>query len=287
MHLADTIELPKGSCTFKQFSDGEWSVKIHDTVKQKEVWVLAQTGAPADNLVQLLLLCDALKQEGASINLLITYFGYARQDRPFKGEPLAAELMCKLIQISMPKRIEVIHLHSPQICRQGILKRLPFFSKAIPVNHIPYEFFYGCIQNADVIVSPDKGAGPLAQHIAKQGNKELVMFEKYRPEPEKLILKMVGEVRGKRVLIVDDMITTGGTVITAAEQLFEQGATSVRVAATHGVFSGDALARLNESRIEQIQVTNTLVQTQSPEITVPKVRVIDISPFIRAIIDKG
>jgi ribose-phosphate pyrophosphokinase len=184
----------------------------------------------------------------------------------------------------MPKRIEVIHLHSPQICDQGILKSIPFMSKAMPVNHIPYEFFYGCINDADVIVSPDKGAGPLAHHIAKKGNKELVMCEKYRPEPEKLTLKVVGEVRGKRVLIVDDMITTGGTVITAAEQLYEKGATSVRVAATHGVFSGDALTRLKESRIEHIHVTNTLAQIKYPKVTVPKVSVVDISPFIQALI---
>ncbi len=272
-YLANALTLPKGSCTFKQFSDGEWHVTIHDDVQDKQVWVLAQTGAPAANIIQLLLLCDALKRAGAHLNLLISYFGYARQDRPFKGEALAAEVMCKLLQLSSPNRIEVMHLHNPEIGK-GI------HNGTIFANHIPYEFFYDFVQVADVIVSPDKGARPLATHIAQYTNKEVCMLEKHRPEPEQVLLKIVGDVRNKRVLIVDDMITTGGTIMKAAELLYEKGATGVRVAATHGVFAGDALKRLEDSSIEHISVTNTLEQRQASR----KVSVKDISSLLRTIV---
>lgn len=146
-HLAEQIKLPHGSCSIKQFSDGEWHVTVHDEVQNKHVWVLAQTGAPADNLIQLLLLCDALKRSGALINLLIPYFGYARQDIAQKGEALGSEVMCRLLELFNPQRIDVIHLHNPEICK-GI---------SLLTNHIPYTFFYECIGDAEVIVSPDRG----------------------------------------------------------------------------------------------------------------------------------
>ena len=114
-HLADSIDIKKGSCSIEQFSDGEWHVTVHDEVQNKDVWILAQTGAPADTISQLLLLCDALKRSGAQLNLLITYFGYARQDKALKGEALAAHVMCTLLNVFHPNRIDVIHLHNPQI----------------------------------------------------------------------------------------------------------------------------------------------------------------------------
>lgn len=283
-HLVDNIDLPKGSCTIKQFSDGEWHVTIHDDVHNKNVWVLAQTGAPADNLVQLLLLLDALKREGAYINILITYFGYARQDRPFKGEALASEVMCKLLTLCSPQRIDVIHIHNPKICidTDPLKILLNLFKKhAVLTNHIPYEFFYDCVKDAEIIVSPDKGARSLAKQIAQHTNKELVMFEKHRPAPEQLTLKILGDVRGKRVLIVDDMITTGGTIIKAAQLLYDHGAHSVRVAATHGLFAGNAIKHLEESSIEQIYVTDTLKQSKLSK----KITVADITPFIQKIVN--
>ncbi len=269
-HLADTIDLPKGSCTIKQFSDKEWHVTVHDNVFNKNVWLLAQTGAPADNLVQLLLLANALKREGAHCSLLISYFGYARQDKALKGEALGSEVMSKLLQLSNPKRIDVIHIHNPEI---GI-------TESTFTNHIPYTFFYESVKDAEIIVSPDKGARPLAHHIAQHTNKQLVMLEKQRPAPEQVTLKILGDVKNKRVLIVDDMITTGSTIIKAAQLLYDKGATSVRVAATHGLFTQDALSRLEESNIEHISVTNTLKQTHHSD----KVNVTDITSFIHHIV---
>ena len=269
--LAERLDIPKGSCTIKQFTDGEWHVTVHDDVQNKQVWVLGQTGAPADSIIQLLLLCNALQRSGAQLNLLISYFGYARQDKAQKGESLGADIMCRLLHMLRPQRVAVIHLHNPEIC-EGILPH---------ENHIPYRFFYDCVHDADVIVSPDKGARQLATHIAQHTHKEVIVCEKHRPEPEQVILQFTGDVAGKRVLIVDDMITTGGTIIRAANLLLEQGAKTVRVAATHGVFAGNALKALNESSIEDIRVTNTLEQAHRSE----KVTIVDVAPWIQNVID--
>lgn len=282
--LAEQISLPKGSCSIEQFDDHEWHVTVHDNVHNKKVWVMAQTGAPADNLVQLLLLCDALHRSGARLNLLITYFGYARQDKAKEGEALASEIMCRLLNICSPERIEVMHLHNPDICNYGTTQeeKKEFKQQALLTNHYPYPFFYDCVSDADIIVAPDKGARKFATHIAYHTKKELLVFEKHRPEPEKVIMHFEGEVQGKRVLIVDDMITTGSTIIQAAQLLHDHGAQSIRVAATHGVFAHGALSSLERSIIEKVSITNTLAQTQ----TSPKVSVVNIAPFIQKILER-
>lgn len=282
-YLAKQLSVEQGNATIKQFSDGEWSVTIHDTVACSNVWVLAQTGPPADNLVQLILLLNALQHAGAKINIVITYFGYARQDKPVKGEADAAKLMAQLIEQSNPQRIEVIHLHNPTIFSPtnelSYWRRIFPWRAVTPTNHIPYEFFYQCSQDIEAIVAPDKGARYFAQHIAQERHKELILLTKTRPAPEQVTLHLQGSVAGKRVLIVDDMITTGNTVIQTAELLYAGGATSVSVAATHGVFSDDARERLTASPIVRISVTNTLPQDPSTE----KIQVVDCAPFIRSL----
>lgn len=277
--LAESLNLKKGSFTIKQFSDQEWHVTIHDEVRDKSVRVLAQTGAPADSIIQLLLLCNALQRSGAKINLLISYFGYARQDKAEKGESLGAEVMCRLLKLCNPERIDIIHIHNPETLKnaneEGNQSNSILFH-----NHIPYSFFYGCSDGADVIAAPDKGAQTFARHIAEHTNKELVLCEKYRPEPEKVELRFQGDVQGKKILIVDDMITTGRTVIKAADLLHEHGAQSVSVAATHGVFAGEALKAIEESIIEKVYVTNTLNQERHSK----KLSVVSISNFIAKLI---
>ena len=269
-HLADNISMPKGTATFGQFSDGEWHVSIHDAVQGKVVWVLAQTGAPADTMIQLLLLCDALQRAGASVKIFISYMGYARQDRPFDGQALSCQVMCDLIERCHPRALHALQLHNPLICSQ------------LFINHIPYPFFSDCVQNADIIVAPDKGAVMWSKFIAEDTFKQLICIEKHRPEPEQVLMKISGDVRGKHALIVDDMITTGNTILEAAHLLFEHGALSVRVAATHGLFTGDARAKLEASRIEKIYVTNSLLQKQTSD----KITVVDIAPFIEEIMQE-
>jgi ribose-phosphate pyrophosphokinase len=268
--LADKIALAKGSATFGQFTDGEWHVHIHDNVQGKSVWVLAQTGAPADTMIQLLLLCDALERAGATVNIFLSYMGYARQDRAYEGQAVSAEVMCKVIAICKPKRLSALHLHNPLICSEYV------------TDHIPYQFFLACAGEADIIVAPDKGARVWAGHIAAAHFSQLISIEKQRPAPERVIMHISGDVRGKRVLIVDDMITTGNTILEAARLLFEQGAMSVRVAATHGLFTGDARERLQQSAIEKIYVTNSLPQQRATD----KITVVDIAPFIQEILQE-
>ncbi len=269
-YLAQQLGIAQGVCTIKQFKDTEWHVMVQDDVYQKPVWVLAQTGAPADNLIQLFLLCDALKRAGARLNICISYFGYARQDRILPGEALASEVMCSIINLFKPERVEVVHLHNPTICHPLL------------TSHIPFSFFFECIGDADVIVSPDKGARFLATTIADTKNKELIMLEKHRPEPEKATIAFQGDVTGKNVLIVDDMITTGGTIMQAAQLMFDHGARSVRVAATHCVFAEGALEALEGSLIEQVTVTNTLPQKASSD----KLKIVNIAPFIKEIMSR-
>lgn len=271
--LADTISLPKGSATFQQYPGGEWHVQVHDDVQGKSVWVLAHTGVPADTTVQLMLLCDALGRAGAVIHLFLTYMGYARQDTPVKGQPLTAELMCKIFALCNPKTIHVLQLHNPLICFQQL------------TNHIPYSFFESCIDDesgcsepwrADCIVAPDQGAALWAGPIAANHLRQLVCIEKQRHSPDTVCMKLSADVRGKNALIVDDMITTGATILDAAHLLFEHGALSVRVAATHGVFADIARARLQESRIDKIYVTNSLPQPAGHD----KITVIDVAPYV-------
>lgn len=272
--LAESISLPKGTATFKQYPGGEWHVQINDDVLGKPVWVLGQTGVPADTTVQLMLLCDALMRAGAVLQIFLTYMGYARQDKETKGQALSAELMCKIFALCNPKTIHVLQLHNPIICFQQL------------TNHIPYSFFESSLDDithvgkepwrADCVVAPDQGAALWAGPIAANHLRQLVCIEKQRHSPDSVRMKLNTDVRGKNVLIVDDMITTGATVLDAAHLLFEQGAQSVRVAATHGVFADNARARLQESRIEKIYVSNSLPQPTGHD----KITVVDVAPYI-------
>ncbi len=265
--LANKIAMPKGNATFGQFTDGEWHVTVHNDVNGKEVWVLAQTGAPADTLIQLLLLCDALHRAGATYKIMLSYMGYARQDRVFPGQAVSAEVMCRVLELTQSKALHALQLHNALIC-----------SKLL-INHIPYPFFIDCVQEADIIVAPDKGAASWAGPIAAAHLRQLVCIEKHRPKPEEVVMSISGDVQGKRALIVDDMITTGNTILEAACALFEHGASSVRVACTHGLFTGDARQKLAASKIEKIYVTNSLPQPVAHD----KITVVDIAPFIEDI----
>ncbi len=265
--IADKIEIPKGNATFGQFTDGEWHVTIGNEVNGKEVWILAQTGAPADTLIQLLLLCDALHRAGATYKIMLSYMGYARQDRAFPGQAVSAEVMCNVLKVTQAKALHALQLHNPLICA------------TLFTNHIPYPFFIDCVQEADIIVAPDKGAALWAGPIAAAHLRQLVCIEKHRPKPEEVIMHISDDVQGKRALIVDDMITTGNTILEAARALFEHGARSVEVACTHGLFTGDARQKLTASKIEKIYVTNSLPQPVAHD----KITVVDIAPFIEDI----
>lgn len=265
-HLAQKVRIKKGNFTIKRFSDGEIHVKIQSDVRKKKVWVLANTNPPAENMLELVFLIDALKRSGAKIKLLIPYFGYARQSHEHRGEAYSSKLVCGWFR-GLDK-VVVIHMHSP------VLKKFLNYEDIVPFDIFPVGRF-------DLIVAPDKGALKNAKKLSKSLDLPLGCMEKIRPEKEKVkIVKVVAEARGKNVLIIDDMITTGNTVIKAAAQL--KGAKEISVAATHGIFSDDALKKIGKSPIKMVYVTNSL-----PQKAHRKLKTINLAPLLENIIKNG
>jgi len=270
-HLRIALPFEYGKAINTRFSDGEIFVKIEEDVQSRDVWVIAATPTPADNYFELFLLLDALNRSGAHIHLLMTYFGYARQDRVQERESCGAAIIGQfLAQINLTKMV-VIHAHS---------KRLHDYLTF--EQYIPYELFYPIAKRAEVIVAPDAGARELATRIGTTCRRPVVVAEKKRIARDQVeILAISGEVTDKKVLIVDDMITTGNTIIQVSNKLDQLGARSIEVMATHGVFAGDANERINESVIEKVYVTNSLNQVFVGK----KVEVIDIAPIISCLVE--
>lgn len=262
-HLRIKLPFDYGKALITRFSDGEIFVEIEEDVHKKKVWIIAATPAPADNYFELFFLLDALQRAGAQVNLLITYFGYARQDRVGGNEALGAQVISNFLKNFITKKTVAIHVHS---------KRLHDYLTF--ENYIPYDLFYPIAQKADIIVAPDFGAKDLAETIGKKCNKQVIVAEKKHPAREQVeIMHITENVKNKKILIVDDMIATGNTIMTVAEKLITQGAHEVNVMATHGIFAGNAQKKLTESNIKNIYVTNTLKQPFAGK----KVTVIDIS----------
>lgn len=268
-HLAAHIKLPIGACTIQQFTDGELFVRIDQNVHKKTVWVIAATQAPAEHMLELFFMLDALTRAGAAINLMVTYFGYARQIIAAPGEACAAQVIATLLQTFSTKQRYVIHPHSPLLHS--------FFSySAIEMT----DFFCKQAASYDALAAPDKGAFSWAQEIAKLCNKELIILTKRRPKQEQVeILTIDGNVRGKKILLIDDIISTGYTITKAATALKELGATSIAAAITHGIFSPGSYALVQQSPLETVFVTNTVAQQPHN-----KISVIDIGPHIEKII---
>jgi ribose-phosphate pyrophosphokinase len=270
-YLADKIAgaygEPLGEVNYQQFSDGEMSPYIQESVRGHEVFLIQSTFPPSDNLMELLLMVDAARRASASsVNVVIPYFGYARQDRKDKPRvAIAAKLHANLISAAGATRIMTCDLHADQI--QG------FFD--IPVDHldgayifVPYLKSIG-LTNI-MFASPDVGGIKRARSFAKFFDAELAVCDKYRKEANKIeSMRLIGEVEGKDVVLVDDLVDTAGTICKAAALLKEKGARSVRAVCTHGVLSGKAYENIENSMLEEIVVTDTIpVKQQSSKIKV-------------------
>ena len=248
-----------------RFNDGEIRVRIRETVRGADVFVIQPTCPPVnENLMELLIIIDALRRASArTVIAVIPYYGYARQDRKHTGRvPITARLVANLIETAGADRVLTIDLHVGQI--QG------FFN--IPVDNLRADpVFMPRLRkvsdgvNSTVIVSPDVGATGRARLLAEQLDFPLAVLEKRR-DPEGMdtkVVNVIGDVSGHRVVLVDDIVASGSTLIRATQILLECGATEVRACCTHGVFSGNALERLEASPLKMIAVTNTILDQQA------------------------
>jgi ribose-phosphate pyrophosphokinase len=276
--IASAYGEPLGEVNYQQFSDGEMSPYLQESVRGHEVFLIQSTFPPADNLMELLLMVDAARRASASsVNVVIPYFGYARQDRKDKPRvAIAAKLHANLISAAGATRIMTCDLHADQI--QG------FFD--IPVDHldgayifVPYLKSIG-LSNI-MFASPDVGGIKRARSFAKFFDADLAVCDKHRKEANKVeSMRLIGEVEGKDVVLVDDLVDTAGTICKAATLLKEKGAKSVRAVCTHGVLSGKAYETLASSVLEEIVVTDTIPVKRESE----KIKVLTVSNlFAKAI----
>ena len=260
-----------GEVDYQQFSDGEMSPFLAESVRGHEVFIIQSTFAPSDNLMELLLMVDAAKRASAdSINVVIPYFGYARQDRKDKPRvAIAAKLIANLISAAGATRIMACDLHADQI--QG------FFD--IPVDHLDGSYIFvpylKSLKLADIMfASPDVGGIKRARSFAKFFDAELAVCDKYRKEANKVSsMRLIGEVEGKDVVLVDDLVDTAGTICKAAMLLKEKGAKTVRAVCTHPVLSGKAYENIENSVLEELAVSDTIPLKQPSS----KIKVLTVS----------
>lgn len=285
MQIASALGLPLGKTQVSTFSDGETSVSIGETVRGSDVFLVQSTSEPVnDSLMELLIMCDACRRASAGrITAVIPYFGYARQDRKSKArDPISAKLVANLITVAGADRVLTMDLHASQI--QG------FFD--IPVDNlqgssvlIPYiagKFGVGC--DDLMIVSPDLGSVGRARKFTERLDLKLAIIDKRRPKANvSEVMNIIGDVRGKKCVIVDDLIDTAGTLVHAAEALVEKGgATEIYACATHGVLSGPAIERIQNSCIKELTILDTIA-IPSEKLT-NKVNVLSVAPvFTEAI----
>lgn len=284
--IAKELHLEVGTSEVKQFSDGEISVNIGETVRGSDVFVVQSTSSPVnDNLMEMLIMIDAFKRASAGrITAVIPYFGYARQDRKAKArDPISAKLVADLITTAGADRVLTMDLHAPQI--QG------FFN--IPVDHLlggpilaPYylEKFKDCLDEV-VVVSPDFGSVTRARNFAQKLHVPIAIIDKRRPKPNvSEVMNIIGEIKDKRVILVDDMIDTAGTIVHGAEALMEKGAKEVFACCTHPVLSGPAIERLEKSPIKELVCLNTI--ELPPEKIMEKTKVLSVAPIFAEAIER-
>ncbi|MGO3018910.1 MAG: ribose-phosphate diphosphokinase [Anaerococcus sp.] len=278
--VAEVIGQELGKAEVQTFGDGEISVKINEPVRGKDVYIIQPTSNPSnDNLMELLIMVDACKRASARfVNVVVPYYGYARQDRKTRGrEPITAKLVANLITTAGADRVVTMDLHAGQI--QG------YFD--IPVDHFTAirlladtfkEEAYGKSDDY-VVVSPDLGGVVRARSFADYLKLGIAIIEKRRPKPNVAeIMSVIGDFKGKNCILVDDMIDTGGTIINAVNHLVDNGAKNVYIAATHGVLSGHAVERIDNSRVNKLVITDTIsISTKKYS---SKIQQVSIAPLL-------
>ena len=261
--IATTLNLPLTKASIRRFSDMEVFVEIHENVRGEDVFIIQSTSFPAnDNLMELLVCLDALKRASARrITAVIPYFGYARQDRkPGPRTPISAKLVANLITAAGANRVLTMDLHAGQI--QGFFD-IPvdnLYSAPVIVKHVEENF------NDDdlMIISPDVGGVVRARSIAKRLDADLAIVDKRRERAGvSEVMNVIGDVEGRRCIMVDDIVDSAGTLCNAAKRLEDEGAASVMAYVTHGVLSGGAASRVASSALERLVVTDSIQMTEA------------------------
>ncbi|MDH6366564.1 MULTISPECIES: ribose-phosphate pyrophosphokinase [unclassified Breznakia] len=279
--MCEVIGLELGKCEVKHFADGEILVQLGDTVRGKDVFIVQSTCNPVSSSIMEVLICiDACKRASAkSISVITPYYGYARQDRKAQPrQPITAKLIADLLQAAGATRVITTELHAAQI--QG------FFN--IPVDDlsvmciISNYFVEKFGPNADdvVVVSPDHGGTTRARKVANALNCPLAIIDKRRPKPNVAeAMNLIGDVKGKKAIVVDDIVDTAGTLMAGIDMLYNNGATEVYTACAHAVLSDPAIERINNSKIVEFVCTNTIDQTENAKL-MPKMRVISLAELL-------
>ena len=277
--ICDQLGCPLGEAMIKHFADGETHFQIQENVRGADVFLVQPTCTPVDhNLMELLLMIDAFKRASAErITAVLPYYGYARQDRKDRPRmPISAKLVASLIERAGASRVLALDLHAAQI--QG------FFD--IPVDHlfsapVMVEYFGDQYRQGNLaVVSPDAGGVERARAFAKKMNVPLAIIDKRRTDANVAeVMNIIGDVRGKYCLMVDDLVDTAGTLVKGVEAVLEQGATGVSAWATHAVLSGPAVERISASPLEELVVSNSIPLTNEAE-KCCKIRVLSVAPLL-------
>ena len=275
--ICQFLKIPLGDALVSRFSEGEIRVKVNQDVRGQDVFIVQSTCYPVnDNLMELLILVDALKRASARrITAVIPYYGYARQDRKDQPRvPITAKLVANLLTVAGVHRVLTMDLHAGQI--QG------FFD--IPLDHLfavnTFVDYVKSLRVKDlVVVSPDVGGIKMARAYAKRLNAQLAIVDKRRvSDREAVAMNILGEVKGRNVLIVDDLVATAGSLTEAIKALKENGAKEVRAVITHAVLSGPALERIGSSDLKELVVTNTI--PIASEKRIKKIKVLTVAPIL-------
>ncbi len=277
--ICQSLGCPLGEMMVKKFADGETHLQIQENVRGADVFLVQPTCTPVDgNLVELLLMLDAFKRASAErITAVLPYYGYARQDRKDKPRmPISAKLVASLLERGGANRVLALDLHAAQI--QG------FFD--IPVDHlfaapVMIDYFQGLYDRKGLtIVSPDAGGVERARAFAKRLNAPLAIIDKRRTDVNVAeVMNIIGEIRGKYCLIVDDLVDTAGTLVKGVEALLDQGASGVTACATHAVLSGPAIERIKSSPMTELVVTNSIPLRQEA-LECGKIRQLSVAPLL-------
>ncbi|KFN01365.1 ribose-phosphate diphosphokinase [Bacillus clarus] len=275
--IAKHIGVELGKCSVDRFSDGEVQINIEESIRGCDVFIIQSTSFPVnEHIMELLIMIDALKRASAkTINIVIPYYGYARQDRKARSrEPITSKLVANLLETAGATRVITLDLHAPQI--QG------FFD--IPIDHlmgvpILSDYFETKGLKDIVIVSPDHGGVTRARKMADRLKAPIAIIDKRRPRPNvSEVMNIIGNIEGKTAILIDDIIDTAGTITLAANALVENGASEVYACCTHPVLSGPAIERIQNSNIKELVVTNSIVLPEEKKID--KVHELSVAPLI-------